>query len=158
VCRFRVATGWRRVNKCHKRRPCWSVIRPVSITFSRLAPSSPDRHTLVSYWGKTLLLYSSYLPLGVSNWTVLFIIITVPHHPHHRHLEWLKLMRVQLWSICLTNHKLKTLCSMKYEYPNLMLLDLESQASSCHCKYISIIENRQRGTSCPMTWNKPTSK
>jgi hypothetical protein len=30
-----------------------------------------------------------------------------------------------------------------------MLLYLESQASSCHCKYIRIIENRQRGTSVP---------
>jgi hypothetical protein len=30
-----------------------------------------------------------------------------------------------------------------------MLLDLESQASSCHCKYTRIIENRQRDTSVP---------
>jgi hypothetical protein len=30
-----------------------------------------------------------------------------------------------------------------------MLLYLESQASSCHCKYTRIIENRQRGTSVP---------
>jgi hypothetical protein len=52
-------------------------------------------------------------------------------------------------SICLTNYKLKTSCPVKYEYPNLMLLDLESQASSCHCKYACIIENRQRGTSVP---------
>ena len=38
---------------------------------------------------------------------------------------------------------------MKYEYPNLMLLDLGSQSSSCHCKYMCIIENRQWGTSVP---------
>jgi hypothetical protein len=38
---------------------------------------------------------------------------------------------------------------MKYEYPNLMLLDLESQASSCLYKYTRIIENRQQGTSVP---------
>jgi hypothetical protein len=54
VCRFHVATGWRRVNKCRKWRPCWSVIKPVRITFSRIVCSSPDRHTLVSYWGKRL--------------------------------------------------------------------------------------------------------
>jgi hypothetical protein len=30
-----------------------------------------------------------------------------------------------------------------------MLLDLESQASSCYCKYMCIIENSQRGTSMP---------
>jgi hypothetical protein len=52
-------------------------------------------------------------------------------------------------SICFTNHKLKTSCPVKYKYPNLMLLDLRSQASSCHCKYTYIIENRQRGTSLP---------
>jgi hypothetical protein len=52
-------------------------------------------------------------------------------------------------SICLTNYKLKTSCPMKYEYPNLMLLDLESQASPYHCKYTRIIENRQWGTSLP---------
>jgi hypothetical protein len=52
-------------------------------------------------------------------------------------------------SICLTNHKLKTLCPVKYEYPNLMLLNLGSQARSCHCKYTRIIENHQRGTSLP---------
>jgi hypothetical protein len=51
--------------------------------------------------------------------------------------------------ICLTNHKLKTSCPVKYEYPNLMLLDLGSQASSCYCKYTRIIENCQRGTSLP---------
>jgi hypothetical protein len=39
--------------------------------------------------------------------------------------------------------------SREYEYPNLMLLYLESQASSCRCKYTRIIENRQRGTSVP---------
>jgi hypothetical protein len=29
-----------------KRRPCWSVIKPVRITFSRLSLFSPDRHNL----------------------------------------------------------------------------------------------------------------
>jgi hypothetical protein len=71
------------------------------------------------------------------------------HCPHHKHLEWLKLMRIHLWCIWLTNHKLKTSCPVKYEYPNLVLFYLESQASSCHCKYTRIIENRQRGTSVP---------
>jgi hypothetical protein len=39
--------------------------------------------------------------------------------------------------------------SREYEYPNLMLLYLEFQASSCHCKYTRIIENRQRVTFVP---------
>jgi hypothetical protein len=34
VCRFRVATSRRRVNKCRKWCPCWSAIKPVRITFS----------------------------------------------------------------------------------------------------------------------------
>jgi hypothetical protein len=53
-----------------------------------------------------------------------YLLALSSHYPHHKHLEWLKLMRVQLWSICLINHKLKTSCPMKYEYPNLMLLCL----------------------------------
>jgi hypothetical protein len=32
-----------------------------------------DDKTLVSYYGKNLLLCSSYLPLGVPNWTVIYI-------------------------------------------------------------------------------------
>jgi hypothetical protein len=39
--------------------------------------------------------------------------------------------------------------SREYDYLNLMLLYLESQVSSCHCKYIHIIENRKWGTSMP---------
>jgi hypothetical protein len=41
------------------------------------------------------------------------------------------------------------LVSREYKYPNLILPYLESQASSCHCKYTRIIENRQRGTFVP---------
>jgi hypothetical protein len=41
VCRFRVASGRRRVDKCRKRHPCWSVTKPVRITFSRYCPFSP---------------------------------------------------------------------------------------------------------------------
>jgi hypothetical protein len=63
-----------------------------------------------------------------------------------------------IMSICLTNHTLKTSCPVKYEYPNLMQLNLGSQASSCHCKYTHIIENCNGVPPCPMTWNKPTSK
>jgi hypothetical protein len=80
----------------------------------------------------------------------LWYLLALRSHCHnHKHLEWLKLMQERLRSICLTNHKLKTSCPVKYEYPNLMLLDLGSQASSCHCKYMRIIENRQRDTSMP---------
>jgi hypothetical protein len=53
-----------------------------------------------------------------------YLLAMSSHCPHHRHLEWLRLIRVQLRSICLTNHKLKISCPVKYECPNLMLLDL----------------------------------
>jgi hypothetical protein len=37
VCRFHVATSWRRANSFdRKRRPCWSVTRLASITFIRI--------------------------------------------------------------------------------------------------------------------------
>jgi hypothetical protein len=54
-----------------KRRPCWSVTRLSSITFSHLfAPLLIDIPWFLN-WGKTLLLYSSHLPLGVPNGLVI---------------------------------------------------------------------------------------
>jgi hypothetical protein len=44
-----------------------------------LAPSSPNRQTLVSYREKILLLYSSYLPLGVPNGPVIYQASVPPH-------------------------------------------------------------------------------
>jgi hypothetical protein len=71
VCRFRVATSWRRANKNRKRRPCWSVTKIARITFLSLA---------FSYWtdkpwfltGGKLLLCSSYLRLGfpTGRWSI----------------------------------------------------------------------------------------
>jgi hypothetical protein len=37
VCRFHVATSWRRTNKYRKRHHCWSVTKLASITFLSLA-------------------------------------------------------------------------------------------------------------------------
>jgi hypothetical protein len=54
-----------------KRRPYWSVTRISSSTFSRLfAPLQIDIPWFLN-WGKTLLLYSSHLPLGVPNGLVI---------------------------------------------------------------------------------------
>jgi hypothetical protein len=49
-----------------------AVVKLASITFLSLA-FSWIRQTFISYWGKNLLLCSSYLPLGVPNWTVIYI-------------------------------------------------------------------------------------
>jgi hypothetical protein len=46
---------------------CPELLRSLQASPSVVCLSSPDRHTLVSNWGKTLLLYSSHLPLGVPN-------------------------------------------------------------------------------------------
>jgi hypothetical protein len=72
--------------------------------------------------------------------------------------SWVVKVASRIMSICLTNHKLKTSCPVKYEYPNLMLLDLGSQARSCHCKYTRIWRTANGVPPCPMIWNKPTSK
>ena len=39
-----------------------------------------------------------------------------------------------------------------------MLLNSGNKANSCHCKYNSIIENINRGTSCPMIWKLSHTK
>jgi hypothetical protein len=77
VCKFRVATGRRQVSKCRKRRPCWSVTKPVRITFSRIVCFSPDRHNLGFLTEGNLLLYSSHLPLGVPNGLVIQLAISI---------------------------------------------------------------------------------
>jgi hypothetical protein len=71
------------------------------------------------------------------------------HCPHHKHLEWLKLMREQLWCMCLTNHKLKTSCSVNTSTQTSCYFTLSPKQGSCHCKYMHIIENCQWGTSMP---------
>jgi hypothetical protein len=87
-----------------------------------------------------------------------YLLALSSHYPHHKHLQWLKLIRVQLWCICLTNHKLKTLCPVKYEYRNLMLLCLGPKQVLVIVS-IHISSRTANGVPpCPMTWNKPTSK
>jgi hypothetical protein len=53
------------------------VAKPAGFTFSRIKPPT-GLITLVSYWGKNLLLYSSNLALGVSNWPVIYFINYTP--------------------------------------------------------------------------------
>jgi hypothetical protein len=54
-----------------KRRPCWSVTRLSSITFSHLFAPLLINIPWFLNWGKILLLYSSHLPLGVPNGLVI---------------------------------------------------------------------------------------
>jgi hypothetical protein len=89
---------------------------------------------------------------------LLYLLALSSHCPHYKHLEWLKLIRVQLWSIWLTNHKLKTSCPVKYKYPNLMLLCLGPKQVIVIVS-IHVSSRTANGVPpCPMTWNEPTSK
>jgi hypothetical protein len=83
-----------------------------------------------------------------------YLLALSSHCPHHRHLEWLRLMRAQLWSICLTNHKL----SREVRIPKPHATRLRSQASSYHCKHTCIIENANRVPLARWHGNMPTSK
>jgi hypothetical protein len=87
-----------------------------------------------------------------------YLLALSSHCPHHKHLEWLRLMRVQLWSIFLKNHKLKISCPVKYEYPNLMLLCLGPKQVLVIVSLHVSSRTANRVPPCPMTWNKPTSK
>jgi hypothetical protein len=75
VCRFHIATGRRRVNKCRKRCPCWSAIKPVRITFGHLSALLLTDKPWFLTEGKDLLLCSSYYLLGVSQ---------LPGHNNHQ--------------------------------------------------------------------------
>jgi hypothetical protein len=55
-----------------------AVAKLAGITFRRLAFCWTDKPWFLTE-GKNLLLCSSYLPLGVPNWTVTYIINTVPY-------------------------------------------------------------------------------
>ena len=57
----------------------------------------------------------------------------------------------KLWSICLTKYKLAISCPLNTR-ADPHATQFQSPISSCHSKYMRIIENRQRGTPC--TWYK----
>ena len=79
------------------------------------------------------------------------------HCPYHKHLEVIKVKVNKLWSICLTKYKLAISCPLNTRAaPHAT--QLQSPISSCHCKYMCIIENRQWGTPCLMIRNNPHIK
>ena len=79
------------------------------------------------------------------------------HCPYHKHLEVIKVKVNKLWSICLTKYKLEISCPLNTRAaPHAT--QVQSPVSSCHRKYMCIIENRQRGTPCPMIRKNPHIK
>ena len=79
------------------------------------------------------------------------------HCPYHKHLEVIKVKVNKLWSICLTKYKVQISCPFNTRAaPHATQVQLP--VSSCHSKYMCIIENRQRGTPCPMIRKNPHIK
>ena len=79
------------------------------------------------------------------------------HCPYHKHLEVIKVKVNKLWCTCLTKYKLEISCPLTTRAaPHAT--QVQSPVSSCHCKYMCIIENRQRGTPCPMIRKNPHIK
>ena len=79
------------------------------------------------------------------------------HCPYHKHLEVIKVKVNKLWSICLTKYKLEISCPLNMRAaPHATQVQLP--VSSCHSKYMCIIENRQRGTPCLMIRKNPHIK
>ena len=79
------------------------------------------------------------------------------HCPYHKHLEVIKVKVNKLWCTCLTKYKSEILCPL-YTRAAPHATQVQSPVSSCHCKYMCIIENRQRGTPCPMIRKNPHIK
>ena len=79
------------------------------------------------------------------------------HCPYHKHLEVNKVNVNKLWSICLTKYKLEISCPL-YTRVAPHATQVQSPVSSCHRKYMCIIENRQWGTPCPMIRKNPHIK
>src|SRR3954470_22316055 len=78
-----------------------------------------------------------------------YLLAFSPHCPYDKHLEVIKVKVNKLGSICLTKYKL-TISSPLNMRATPHATQLQAHVSSCHCKYLHIIENRQRGTPC--TW------
>ena len=86
-----------------------------------------------------------------------YLLASSSHCPYHKHLEVIKVKVNKLWSICLTKYKLAISCPLNTRAaPHAT--QVQSPVSSCHCKYMCIIENCQRGTPCPMIRKNPHIK
>src|SRR5215216_1283684 len=86
-----------------------------------------------------------------------YLLAFSPHCPYHKHLEVIKVKVNKLWSICLTKYKLE-ISSPLNTRATPHATQLTSLVSSCHCKYMHIIENRQRGTPCTWYRSYPITK
>ena len=88
----------------------------------------------------------------------IMVLITFSSHcPYHKHLEVIKVKVNKLWCTCLTKYKLEISCPL-YTRAAPHATQVQSPVSSCHRKYMCIIENRQRGTPCPMIRKNPHIK
>ena len=86
-----------------------------------------------------------------------YLIAFSSHCPYHKHLEVIKVKVNKLWCTCLTKYKLEISCPLNTRTAPHST-QVQSPVSSCHRKYMCIIENRQRGTPCPMIRQNPHIK
>src|SRR3954469_13055742 len=86
-----------------------------------------------------------------------YLLAFSPHCPYHKHLEVIKVKVNKLWSICLTKYKLAISSPLNTRATH-HATQLQSPVSSCHSKYMCIIENRQRGTPCTWYRSYPITK
>src|SRR4051812_39764078 len=86
-----------------------------------------------------------------------YLLAFIPHCPYHKHLEVIKVKVNKLWSICLKKYKL-AISSPLNTRATPHATQLQSPVSSCHCKYMHIIENCQWGTPCTWYRSYPITK
>src|SRR3954468_657762 len=86
-----------------------------------------------------------------------YLLAFSPHCPYHKNIEVIKVKVNKLWSICLTKYKLAISCPLNTR-ATPRAAQLQSPVSSCHSKYMCIIENRQRGTPCTWYRSYPITK
>src|SRR3954468_17417683 len=86
-----------------------------------------------------------------------YLLAFSPHFPNHKHLEVIKVKVNKLWSICLTKYKLAISSPLNTRATHHGT-QLQPPVSSCHFKYMRIIDNRQWGTPCTWYGSYPITK
>src|SRR3954469_15851750 len=86
-----------------------------------------------------------------------YLLAFSPHCPYHKHLEVVKVKLSKDGDICLTKYKLAISSPLNMR-ATPHATQLQSPVSSCHYKYMCIIENRQRGTPCTWYRSYPITK
>src|SRR3954470_13514719 len=88
---------------------------------------------------------------------IMVLVSFQPSFSYHKYLEVIKVKVNKLLSICLTKYKL-AISSPLNTRATPHATQLQSPVSSCHCKYMHIIENHQCGPPCTWYRSYPITK